>query len=55
MRADAFRAWLAENYAASSADTHFYSVKKVEGSYGDLDQFYDSSELEALAVQFDYS
>ena len=55
MRTEAFRAWLTENYSPASADTHFYSAKKVEVAYGDLDDYYQKGELEGLAIRFNYS
>lgn len=51
----AFRHWLADNYSANSAATHFSCAKRVEENYGDLDQHYDEGTFDALIDELAYS
>ena len=55
MKLPAFKAWLAANYTANSAATHFSQAKKVEDSYGDLDVIFDAGEIERVAADLNYS
>ncbi len=52
---EGFRAWLKANYTPSSAATHYSQAKKVEESYGDLDDVFDSGRIEAIASELNYS
>lgn len=52
---DGFRSWLKSNYTANSAATHYSQAKKVEESYGNLDEIFDSGEIESVAAELNYS
>ena len=52
---EGFRAWLKSNYTANSAATLYSQAKKVEESYGDLDDIFDSGEIESVATELNYS
>lgn len=55
MKVDAFKAWLAANYAPSAAATHSSQAKKVESAYGDLDQIIDEGRLDDVVSELNYS
>jgi endonuclease len=52
---DGFRAWLKSNYTANSAATHYSQAKKVEDSYGNLDDIFDAGMIESIAAELNYS
>ena len=52
---EGFRAWLKSNYTANSAATHYSQAKKVEEFYGNLDDIFDSGEIESIATELNYS
>ncbi len=55
MKTDAFKAWLAANYAPNSAASHASQAKKVEEAYGDLDVVIDEGRLEQIVAELNYS
>jgi endonuclease len=52
---EGFRAWLKSNYTTNSAATHYSQAKKVEDSYGNLDDIFDSGMIEIIAAELNYS
>jgi endonuclease len=52
---EGFRVWLKSNYTANSAATHYSQAKKVQESYGDLDDIFDSGLIESIAAELNYS
>ncbi len=55
MKFDAFKAWLAANYAPNSAASHSSQAKKVEDAYGDLDNIIDEGRLDQIVSELNYS
>ena len=55
MKAEAFRAWLAANYAPNAAATQMAQARKVENSYGDLDEIFDTGRTEQVAADLRYT
>jgi len=55
VKADSFRVWLGDRYAASSASTSMSCAKRVEDSYGDLDDHFENDKFENLLSSLRYS
>ena len=55
MISSAFKSWLAENYSANSAATHYSCARRVEEHYGDLDQLYEDGHFDELIASLAYS
>lgn len=55
MKTAAYKAWLAANYSANSAATHYSGAKRVEEAYGDLDALYDDEGIAQLVASLNYS
>jgi endonuclease len=50
-----FKAWLENKFAPNTVNTQFSSAKRVNDTYGDLDDFFDQDGIDELVRIFDYS
>ncbi len=56
MRETEFRAWFeANDYDAATIGTQLARAKRIEQSYGDLDDLYRDGKLAALKAELSYS
>lgn len=55
MKADAFKAWLKQEYALGGARSRYSEACRVERFHGDLDRQFDRDQLTTLIAEFAYS
>jgi endonuclease len=55
VKTESFRAWLANRYGPASSATRLSSARKVEQTYGDLDESYELDKCASLLAALAYS
>jgi endonuclease len=55
LKREAFKSWLAANYAPNAAASHSSQAKKVDDAYGDLDLIIDDGRIDEVVAELNYS